>query len=179
MVTRHVTGVTLFLMMFLAVSMVFGQHPGMRSDEHGRMGQLNLSEEQRDQILIQKTKTEGQILPLETKLKTKHAELNELMIAVQPDQKSVNRKLDEIGSLQTEIQKKRFACRLAIRNLMTDEQKVWFDKMVGRKPGRRGFEGRPSLRMQGRRGRRDWMGHRLMGDRFHPVETETEEKAEH
>jgi len=114
----------------------------------GRWDQMDLTEEQLEKIKDIKTSLMKEVTPLCTKLKTLRAELDELLIAEKPDMGAVNKKIDTIGSLRTQIQKKRIAQHLKVRELLTEEQRVWFDA-------------------KGRFGR--GLGGRMMGHGMHPM----------
>ena len=178
MITKQLTRITVLLMVLLSAAVIFGQEEDMPKEKHGRMGRMNLTEQQTDQIHTLKTEAEAEMLPLETKLKTKQAELKELMVAEKPSQRAINSKIDEIGNLQTTIQKKRIGHRLEVRSLLTDEQKVWFDRMDGAKRGRRGFRDRHFSRRHGARGDRGRMHRGIRRRRVHPVEEDVDEVKE-
>lgn len=136
--------------------------------QHGfkRFRALELSEEQQSQIEAITTETMKEHLPIRSKLQTLKAELDEMLIEDNPNQGAINRKVDEMSSLRTEMQKAHIDTRLRIRSLLTEEQRVKFDAMGmhGRHgPGKRMMrQGRPG-RMGGMRGGRPGMhrGHRF------------------
>lgn len=70
------------------------------------------------------------------------AQLNKLMLADQPDTKSITNVVNKIGAKKTEVLQAEVNQRLAIRKLLTEEQKVIFDaqkpgmeRHKGKKPG--------------------------------------------
>jgi Spy/CpxP family protein refolding chaperone len=105
---------------------------------------LNLTEDQQKQIDKSKLEMEKAILPLETQLEVKEAELKSLLIADNPNTAAINAKLDEIGAARTQIQKKRVAHELDVRKLLTPEQRIDFDKRV-----LKGFDRMEMCRKQG------------------------------
>ena len=113
---------------------------------------LDLSEEQQAQLEAITTETMKEHLPIRSKLQTLKAELDELLIADNPNQGAINRKIDEMSGLRTEMQKARIDTRLRIRALLTEEQRVKFDTM-----GMRGHRG-PGRRMMMNKGRTGRMG---------------------
>ncbi|HNX98792.1 MAG TPA: Spy/CpxP family protein refolding chaperone [Candidatus Aminicenantes bacterium] len=61
-------------------------------------------------------------------MQKQHQEMQELM--KKGEIKAIEAKIDEISKLQADMMKKAFANRLAVRALLTDEQKAGFDKMA-------------------------------------------------
>jgi Spy/CpxP family protein refolding chaperone len=57
----------------------------------------------------------------------KRAELQKYETADKPDMTLINSTIEDIGKLNTEMLKKRVAHELAVRSLLTDEQKAAFD----------------------------------------------------
>lgn len=125
---KYVTGAVFILLMAMFWSEAVGQHAQMMKKEHEGMGLPNLSEEQKEKMKEIMTETEKQMLPIRSKLQTKEAELNELLIVEKPDRSAIDRKIDEIAALKTEIRKKCVDTRLKIRELLTPEQRVKFDQ---------------------------------------------------
>lgn len=125
-------------------------HPGMPSQgmshikrEKGKhikreKGKYNIPDLTTEQLgKIQKLKLEHQkaVLPLQMQLQTKRLELQTLIIE-DASWKKIVEKIEEIGKIRIEIQKKQVAQQVAIRNLLTDEQKVHFDaRRFGHKGG--------------------------------------------
>lgn len=87
------------------------------------------TEEQQKKIDELKLALEKELLPIEASLKVKEAELQQLMIADKPAKAAIEKKIDEIGALKTQIHKARVNNRLAVREILTPEQRVKFDKM--------------------------------------------------
>lgn len=150
-----------------------GEHPGFK-----RLHGLDLTEEQQGQIEALTTETMKEHLPIRSRLQTMKAELDELLIAANPNRNAIDRKIDEMSDLRTEMQKARIDTRLRIRELLTDDQRVKFDAMRSHGPGKRMMRhGRPG-RMGGMRGDRGGRpgghrGHRF-GDAEFPSETDEE-----
>jgi len=69
----------------------------------------------------------------------KRAHLRTLQSAEKVDNAAINKTIDEITALQNDIMKKNEAHRQAVRNLLTDKQKVVFDaKNCGKMHGNKG-----------------------------------------
>ena len=56
------------------------------------------------------------------------AELKKLTIADKSDSKLIDKKIEAIGVIKTNMMKAQSHHRLAVRALLTDDQKVWFDQ---------------------------------------------------
>ena len=87
----------------------------------------NLSVEQEQKITALHTTHQKEVLNLRLDLDIKSAELQKLKNAENPDLSLINKTIDEMGRMRTEIEKKKVALGLAVRKLLTDEQKVVWD----------------------------------------------------
>ena len=96
----------------------------------------NLTDEQIERMQEIRTESEKILLPMERSLRTREAELDELLIAEKPDLKSIERKIEEIEALRAKIRKERIASRLETRSLLTDEQRLRWDAYRGGRFGR-------------------------------------------
>lgn len=134
MLKRTLIPAAVILLLIFAQS--FAQEGGRLKRIHEFDG-LDLTQEQQTQIEQITTDAMKTHLPVRSKLQTLKAELDELLIADSPNRGAINRKIDEMSSLRTEMQKDRIDTRLKIRELLTDEQRVKFDTMRMRGPGKR------------------------------------------
>jgi Spy/CpxP family protein refolding chaperone len=89
-----------------------------------------LSDQQKEQVKKIRLETQKAMLPLESQIEVKSAELKSLLVSDNPGTAAVNAKLEEIGSLRTQMQKKRVAQQLDIRRLLTPDQRVAFDERL-------------------------------------------------
>ncbi len=126
---------TLILTSLTLVSLVQAQQPGPPPFAPQKPGMpmmrlLNLTAEQQSQISDLRLQLQKEMLPLRSELMTKRNELKLLMTAEKPDMGKINRKIEEISKIRTEIQKKRVAHRLKIRSLLTEEQRKIFDTQI-------------------------------------------------
>lgn len=69
----------------------------------------------------------------QNQLREKRAHLISLQSAEKADMNVINKTIDEITTLQNAQWKKRAAHKQAVRNVLTDEQKVYYDAQSGRK----------------------------------------------
>ncbi|MDH5468155.1 MAG: Spy/CpxP family protein refolding chaperone [Candidatus Aminicenantes bacterium] len=86
----------------------------------------NLTTEQLSKIQKLKLEFEKEMLPVRTKMQSLKLDLRTLN-AENADLKKIEAKIDEISKICAELQKKRIAHHRDIRNLLTDEQKAFFD----------------------------------------------------
>ncbi|HOX44130.1 MAG TPA: periplasmic heavy metal sensor [Myxococcota bacterium] len=86
------------------------------------MKDVGLSDGQIKQIEELHFKAEREKLEIRYELEKARLELQQLMIAAQPEQGAVFSQLDKIGAVQTRLKKNRVGLMLQIRKLMTPEQ---------------------------------------------------------
>jgi len=100
-------------------------------DTHGCGGSLcglDLTEKQKEKFKDLDLKHDKALLPLKSDLKILDAELSKLLIADKPDKTAIDQKIDEIGVVKVKIEKVKVKDKLARRALLTDKQRVHFDK---------------------------------------------------
>lgn len=98
----------------------------------------DLTDAQKEQIEKLRTDHLKTILPLRNKLGELRAELRTLSTADKANMNDINKKIDQIGNVRTQLMKEQAAQRQQIRSLLTDEQRVKFDSHAGRGPMGRG-----------------------------------------
>jgi len=130
-----------------------GNRPRMMANRRNMMGIPDLTEDQQAQIEAIRLKLEKTVIPLKGEIKVLDAELKNLLASGSASERELDRKIDEISALRVSVQKRQVKQHLEIRSLLTEEQKVFFD--------RRMLEG-PRRRMQGGTMR----GGRLRGGRL-------------
>jgi Spy/CpxP family protein refolding chaperone len=83
---------------------------------------------------------------LTNRIKVIHVEMQDLLESDSPDLDALEDKLEEASDVRLELQKLRLRIHKEIRPLLDDDQKVLFDRglgrLVGRMGGRGGFDGR-------------------------------------
>jgi Spy/CpxP family protein refolding chaperone len=110
-------------------------------------GLPNLTAEQETKIKSLRLDLQKELTPLQLKVRKLEIELQEFMIVDQPNLNQLDSKLEDISKQRLEIAKKFIKHRLAVRGLLTDEQRIIFDKQ-GRGPGGR-MHGFPSCQFEG------------------------------
>jgi Spy/CpxP family protein refolding chaperone len=87
----------------------------------------NLTEDQKIKMKKIHIEAKKELLRMETDLEIKNIEFKELMDD-NANESSIYSKIDEIGKIRTEIQKKKVGTMLAVSNLLTKEQKASLKK---------------------------------------------------
>jgi hypothetical protein len=98
--------------------------------KHECCGMPEWSEDQQKKMEALGLELEKTVLPITAQLEVKAAEIRQLVLADKPDEKAIDKKIDEIGALKLQIAKKRMANRLAVRALLTPEQRAGFDRQM-------------------------------------------------
>jgi Spy/CpxP family protein refolding chaperone len=116
--------------------------------------ELGLTEEQQTKIKEQRFQTDKEAIELRSKIKIAELELRELLHSEDPDEGQIKNKIEEIGSLKTQLRFTLVKSQLEIRNTLTPEQleklkllkKERIKKRIdGRLQFREGRPRRPSL----------------------------------
>ena len=148
MKARYIT-IPAILLVIMVFAHAMGQDTRMYRYAHRFWRIPDLTDEQKEQIEEIQTETQKITTPLRSKLNTLSAELDELLIAENPDRNAIDSKMDEMAEVRTELHKKRIDTRLKIRALLTEKQRVHFDARRSHKRGRRGMRGWHSSRLGG------------------------------
>lgn len=138
----------LMVVLLIASTTVMAQGPRFRggnvnAGQYAGMGcyNLNLTPEQEQKIDDLRVKHIKEITPLRNELAEKQVYLRSLESVDQPDIATINKTIDEIGTLRTKLMKARSAHRAEVSQVLTDDQRVIFNS--------RGYMGRG---MRGPRG---------------------------
>jgi Spy/CpxP family protein refolding chaperone len=87
----------------------------------------NLTDAQKEKIDKIKLQLQKDILPVRNEIREKEAKLITLQTVDKPDINKINALIDEVADLEAKIRKLHAKARLDIRNLLDDEQRIWFD----------------------------------------------------
>jgi Spy/CpxP family protein refolding chaperone len=87
----------------------------------------NLTTDQQTKIEKQRTTQWKEMQNYRNQLNEKRARLQTLRSVDNADMSTINKTIDEIGVIQTSMQKKREQHFQDVRNLLTDDQRVYFD----------------------------------------------------
>ncbi len=120
--------VVLAVLAMTSLALAQGPRPRMRMLYEGGPCLLDLTEAQETQIEKSKIALDKELLPLKADLDVKKAELDKLLLAEKPDKKSVYKKIDEIQTVRTKLERLKVDHRLEVRAFLTPDQRVVFDK---------------------------------------------------
>lgn len=127
---KHVAVAVIFGLLLASAGVVLAQPAGPKGPEMGRVwAQLKLTDDQRKQLQELRLKLAKETLPLRNELGVKRLELKQLMLADKPNLKAIEAKIDEIKKLEAALQKKRVENRLAVRSILTPEQRDQLAKL--------------------------------------------------
>lgn len=131
--------------------LVYGQGDDKRANapmRHKMVKQMNLSDAQNKEIGDLDTDFAKQRVQQQAKIKTAAIDLHKLMWADSPDKAAIEKKINEIGELQTQNRMQRVNHWFAVNNLLNpDQQKIW--KNVLRRSPRARFAARMHLMREG------------------------------
>ena len=116
-------------------------HPGMAIAE-----QLELTSEQIKQFREMQVATKKKLIPLQANIKLAKLELHELL-RNDASGATLDRKIEEIGSIRTNMQKIKIKEKAGFRSILTDKQKEKLDTMpMGEGPGCHHGQGRRMMK---------------------------------
>ncbi|HEY6866059.1 MAG TPA: Spy/CpxP family protein refolding chaperone [Candidatus Eisenbacteria bacterium] len=103
--------------------------PGMRGPGMERrmrradlLRELDLSKEQRDKIAELRDKQQRSTIRARADLQTARLDLRRLIRADKPDRAAIDRQIDRMAQIRSEMQKSRVAMMLDMRSVLTPEQ---------------------------------------------------------
>jgi hypothetical protein len=130
MKTKRILSTTIILIMslFLLVSLSFAQKPE-KQEKRVKAG-LELTSEQKDRIMETRLNFQKDKIKLKADMKIAQLELKSLMREDELNKSEIYRKIDYIGDIKTQLAKNRVDQRMAIRDILTQEQ---LDKLKERK----------------------------------------------
>lgn len=127
-------------------------HRGGMGDDGGKSlrEELALTKEQLKKMDEMRSAHQKEMIPLRAQVQVKQIELNELFDS-DASLSTVNNKIDEISKLKTDIAKKQAAHRIAMRQLLTPEQREIWDSHP--KMGMMGMRGKAMMERGAKMGR--------------------------
>ena len=91
----------------------------------------DLTEDQKAKLKEIRLEMKKQVLPLKNQIGEKEARLKTLTTADDADMKSIDKLIEEIGDIKTEIRKMRAATHQKVRAELNDEQRLFLDTRMG------------------------------------------------
>jgi Spy/CpxP family protein refolding chaperone len=92
---------------------------------------MNLSEDQQKKIEEIHSRTHKETVVIKNQIAEKKAHLRTLMSMEKPDMNDINKTVDEMQALKSEVMKKELAAKIETRNLLTEEQRAMMHDMDG------------------------------------------------
>ena len=154
MKTSKLKTITILLasVLFIGVSQVQAQKGQMRGKGQGLSCNIpDLTEEQQKKIDDLRVDHQKKMLNNRNLMQEKKAKLNTLRTAEKADMNAINKIIDEMGTLHTQMMKDREAHRQTVRGLLNEKQRLFYDTHKGR-----GFKAKGMGQSRGR-------GHQRMG----------------
>ena len=109
-----------------------GAHHQEHGDSHAVLMHLpGLTDAQKESLKNIQLEMAKEAKPIQGKLMECRVQLHNLSTADSVDMNAVNSKIDEIGQLMVDLMKRHEAGRQKIRALLTEEQRLMFDKHSG------------------------------------------------
>jgi len=110
----------------------------------------NLTDEQKEEIDKLQADYQKVFLSQRKQLEEKNTRLKSLITTEKADMEEINKVIEEIGEINVQVMKDQTVYKLAIRALLTAEQKVEFDKVItaGKKKKKRKGQGQRQDRPQ-------------------------------
>jgi Spy/CpxP family protein refolding chaperone len=160
-ITTSILAIVLLIGMSLSASAQRGQrghgyenqNPGQRFNQAqdlnqnrqfaGNCANMQLNEEQQTQIKNLRLGLTEKNLPLRNDLRVMRATMQGLRTGDNQSLKDISNLIDDMSGVQVQIRKNAAEHRLAVRALLTDDQKIMFDARQGRKmnKGNKGNKG--------------------------------------
>ncbi|MCD4773265.1 MAG: Spy/CpxP family protein refolding chaperone [Bacteroidales bacterium] len=162
----------LFVMIFTGMSInSMAQRGNMRGQNFQKGQRMNLqnewmcpipdlTEDQKAKIKTLRLKNQKEMTKKRNLMREKQARLITLQSEDNLNMKNINNTIDQIANMRAEMMKSRIANQQEVRNLLTDDQKVFFDNWQNK--GNKGRFGRGYG--QGYSGRQGYMGRSGQGN---------------
>ena len=137
MKTIRLTTGMLILLMFLGInSMAQPMNSGKKCTNIP-----NLTSEQQTKLADLRTAHMKEMLNYRNQMAEKKAGLQSLRTADKADINAINKLIDEMGNLHTKMMKSKEKHYQAVRSILTDEQRVYFDSFKGNHKKHKGMKG--------------------------------------
>ena len=91
---------------------------------------LNLTDEQKAKMADLRLAHQKKMLPFRSELQSKRMEIQLLKTTDAPDEKKIEKAVDEMGKIRTEMHKARIQHQLEVRKMLTPEQQKIYDSQM-------------------------------------------------
>jgi len=117
--------------------MMHGDGAGKYGMHHGAGNwKATLTAEQQQQVSKLKLDYKKKVLPIKARIRQAKIELALLITADKPDQKAIDKKIDEILKLKGEKMRAKARHKIEVRKILNEQQRVAFDLHVLKKSSR-------------------------------------------
>ncbi len=107
------------------------KHHSLKHHDHSLTEKIpNLTDAQSKEIKTLRVAHQKDVQKIKNQMDIKRAELKALQTEDKPDMSAINKKIEERSVLRTDLEKKRAQYKQDVRALLTDEQKLAFDKAL-------------------------------------------------
>jgi Spy/CpxP family protein refolding chaperone len=119
-----------------------GPNPEMRmGEQRGHENGLDLTDAQKEVFKQSMLDMQKQLQPIRNQLGEARAHQKTLATADKPDMAAINKNIEKMGALKTEMAKIQTKFHLEMRTQLTDEQRLKFDRFDHQKRDGKGPEG--------------------------------------
>lgn len=108
----------------------------IENPERSRGTELNLSDEQKQKLVQIRRQAAKEQIRLSADKKIAALELHEMLQADQPNQAMLDRKIEQLAQLNSQLTKNRLQTGIATRSVLTKEQRMAARQMMGRRMAR-------------------------------------------
>ena len=135
--TKIFTGMILLCLGMVNTVLAQPQRPGERRGNRIEIQEpierladkLELSENQKAEIEALHLEGRKTSMLKQSQVEELQAQLDQLLLADNPDQSKISSIIDKMGLLRSDIQKERVFTRLSVRALLSDSQRIKFDML--------------------------------------------------
>lgn len=110
-----------------------GNGQGMRQGMNYCQNIPNLTDKQSDKLTDLQTEHQKKMLNYRNQLNEKQAKLRTLQSESPAKLTTINKTIDELGDIRTDMAKERAAHRQAVRSELSEEQRTWYDSHHARR----------------------------------------------
>jgi Spy/CpxP family protein refolding chaperone len=139
--TKKIT-VVLLVLIATAVTTGINAQQGKRMTGRGFCAIPDLTGEQQDQLIELRASHQKEMFKLQSDMRNNRDEYKLLLTDDNVDKKALEKNLDENARIHKEMMQEKADFHTAVRQLLTDEQKKYFDMRLMNRHGYRGHQGK-------------------------------------